>query len=570
MVTISNLGQSYGVIAPETISGYQLTLNKLAAYAGTTPPPTQISLSNQAAQLAGFGRTLDSLATSNSSFEDTRGLATISKLQADFAIAYKTASSRLTVAGLNANTQQNAGRTTAGLIGGASNISDVVSSYLATPNNKKEYDVFGNEVGGNSIFTAIGKALKSQNTRTNAALSLLGVYNRNKAADPYARKEPTKYSASGSTKIDVKVSNLTSQIVDIPLAKGLLPGNKFQIVTTTSDNTGGSSSQGISSTITTSNQNTTVAVDTNDPVGDDTRTTNLNLNLGDGSNVAFVSGSNDSTIRVGSGNNFVVAEGNSTIYGGSGDSILVGKNVISGKGNDTIFSSGFAYGGEGDDYIVLFNPSKLTDPKAPLPLAIGGSGNNTILANIKANVIGGQDNNNIILREGGSASSGDGKNVISAEGSAEVTVGNGNNDIHLVKGGSIIVGNGNNTLVSRTSATITVGSGVNDIELRQGGTVNYAVGGKVNALAIGKSDPTIVPPPINKINLTGLLYSDTTTSATLFSASIKQNSGSLGGFNVSIADAAINYTLHFSKNGQAQDVTISGGLISVGSIYAGV
>jgi hypothetical protein len=570
MVTISNLGQSYGVIAPETISGYQLTLNKLAAYAGTTPPPTQISLSNQAAQLAGFGRTLDSLATSNSSFEDTRGLATISKLQADFAIAYKTASSRLTVAGLNANTQQNAGRTTAGLIGGASNISDVVSSYLKTPNNKKEYDVFGNEVGGNSIFNAIGNALKRQNTRTNAALHLLGVYNQNKAADPYARKEPTKYSANGSTKIDVKVSNLTSQIVDIPLAKGLLPGNKYQIVTTAADNTGGSSSQGISSTITTSNQNTTVAVDTNDPVGEDTRTTNLNLNLGNGSNVAFVSGSNDSTIRVGNGSNFVVAEGNSTIYGGDGDSILVGKNVISGKGNDTIFSSGFAYGGEGDDYIVLFNPSKLTDPKAPLPLAIGGSGNNTILANIKANVIGGQDNNNIILREGGSASSGDGKNVISAEGVAEVTVGNGNNDVHLVKGGSIVVGNGNNILVSRTSATITLGSGSNDIELRQGGTVNYAVGGKVNALAIGLSDPTIVPPPINKINLTGLLYSDTTTSATLFSASIKQNSGSLGGFNVNIADAAINYTLHFSKNGQAQDVTISGGIISVGSIYAGV
>lgn len=570
MVTISNLGQSYGVIAPETISSYQLTLNKLAAYAGTTPPPTQISLSNQAAQLAGFGRTLNSIGEANSSFEDTRGLSTVSKLQADFAIAYKTASSRLTVAGLNANTQQSAGRTTAGLLGGASNIADVVSSYLKTPNNKKEYDVFGNETGSNSIFTAIGNALKKQNTRTNAALSLLGVYNQNKAADPYGRKEPTKYSANGSTKIDVKVSSLTSQVVDIPLAKGLLPGDKYQIVTTTSELGSGTRSEGISSTIKTSNQNTTVAVDTNDPVGEDTRTTNLNLNLGNGSNVAFVSGSNDSTVRVGSGSNFVVAEGNSTIYGGSGDSILVGKNVISSAGNDTIFSSGFAYGGEGDDYIVLFNPSKTTDPKAPLPLAIGGSGNNTILANIKANVIGGQDNNNIILRGGGSASSGNGKNVISAEDVADVTVGNGNNDIHLVKGGSIIVGDGNNTLVSRTRADITVGKGVNDIELRQGGTVNYAVGGKVNTLAIGLSDPAITPPPINKINLTGLLYSDTTTSATLFSASIKQTTGSLGGFNVSITDPAVKYSLHFSKNGQAQDVTIQGGIITVGSVYTGV
>ncbi len=569
MVTISNLGQSYGVIAPETISAYQLTLNKLAVYAGTTPPPTQISLSNQAAQLAGFGRTLDTLAASNSSFEDTRGLSTVSKLQADFAIAYKTASSRLTVAGLNANTQQNAGRTTAGLLGGASNISDVVSSYLKTPNNKKEYDVFGNETGGNAIFTAIGNALKKQNVRTNAALHLLGVYNQNKTADPYARREPTKYSANGSTKIDVKVSSLTSQIVDIPLAKGLLPANKYQIVTTTSDNTGGALSEGISSTITTSNQNTTVAVDTNDPLGDDTRTTNLNLNLGNGSNVAFVSGSNDSTIRAGSGSNFVVAEGNSTIYGGTGDSILVGKNVISGTGNDTIFSSGFAYGGKGDDYIVLFNPSSKTDPKAPLPLAIGGSGNNTILANIKANVIGGQDNNNIILRQGGSASSGNGKNIISAEELAEVTVGNGNNDIHLVKGGSIIAGNGNNVIVSRTRADITIGSGANDIELRQGGTINYAIGGKVNALAIGLSDPAITPPPINKINLSGLLYSDTTTSATLFTASIKQNAGTLGGFNVSVTDPNVKYSLHFSKNGQAQDVTIIGSVITVGSVYTG-
>ncbi len=569
MVTISNLGQSYGVIAPETISPYQLTLNKLAAYAGTTPPPTQISLSNQAAQLAGFGRTLDSIAAANSSFEETRGLSTIAKLQADFAIAYKTASSRLTVAGLNANTQQSAGRTTAGLLGGSSNIADVVSSYLKTPNNKKEYDVFGNEVGGNSVFNAIGKALKNQNTRTNAALHLLGVYSQNKAADPYARKEPTKYIANGSTKIDVKVSSLTSQIVDIPLAKGLLPNDRYQIVTTTPDNTGSSFNQGISSSVTTSNQNTTVAVDTNDPLGEDTRTTNLNLNLGNGSNVAFVSGSNDSTIRVGSGSNFVVAEGNSTIYGGDGDSILVGKNIISGKGNDTIFSSGFAYGGEGDDYIVLFNPSKTTDPNAPLPLAIGGSGNNTILANVKANVIGGQDNNNIILRQGGSASSGNGKNLISAEESAEVTVGNGKNDIHLVKGGSIIAGNGNNTLVSRTLAEITIGSGANDIELRQGGIVNYKAGGGVNKLAIGLSDPSITAPPPNKINLSGLLYSDTTISATLFSASVKQTGGTLGGFDISIADPAVNYTLHFSKNGQAQDVTISGGLISVGSIYAG-
>ena len=569
MSVISKLGTNYAVIAPPGVSANQKALNDIAAAAGNDAPPTLITLSTQAQELSTFASKLVGLTTANSTFEQSRGLSADGTAQDDLKTAYKNASQRVTLAGIRANSNQT-GPTTS-LFG--SSIS-TVADFLTKANEDAAQFNFTSDGSSNSgndssgIFKALAASYKAKNAAFAKALHLQT--GQTSKADPYSRKITTKYSANGNVQLDVKESALKGSSIDVAISKGLVPNDKISLVTTVAAGHATPTNQGVSVKVKTGDQNAVVALDTRDPYQEDTRTSSVDITTGNGSNVVYLAGTNDSTIRTGSGDSIVVAEGNSTILAGSGNDFLVGNNVSGGAGNDTIFASSFAYGGDGNDTITLFSVTNTPADDKNLPIAIGGNGNDTIIADVKANVIGGSGNDTIVLRQGGSVSSGDGVNKVTAEGSAEVTLGNGNNDVFLAAGGSATVGNGKNTLSASTFASFTVGKGNNQIQLQGGGNLNYTVGGGSNQVLIGAlpyNDKTNIGKP-NTITVTGGLYADFALNTTSVGFNLAENAGT-GVINGITVPGAEPVQLVFKNGTQQQVVTINNdGTVTTGNVFA--
>ena len=578
MTTISKLGTSYAVIAPTSYNASQKALNDVAAAAGNDPPPTQISLSTQAQELSSFSAKLVGLTTANSNFENSRGLNLSSDAQASLKTAYTTASQRLTITGIRANGAQNAAQGSSLLGAKISSVADFLTKANAdaasygNSDNSGFFDFTGSSNSGSDssdIFTTLAKQYKKKNAAFAQALKLQNGQTPTSASDPYDRKLATKYSTAGSTTLDVSESALKGSSVAVAIQKGLVPGDSVNLVTTVANGHTKSGAQGIAVNVKTGNQNAVVALDTRDPLESDSRTSAINVTTGNGSNVVYLAGTNDSVIHTGDGDNIVVAEGNATIFGGKGSDFLVGNNVSGGGGNDTIFASHFAYAGEGNNTITLFSVSSSAPDDKNLPTAIAGNGNNTILADVKGNVIAGNGANAIILRQGGSVATGDGASKITAEASADVTVGNGKNDIFLAAGGTATVGNGNNTIAASSFASVTLGSGSNQVQLQAGGNIDYKAGGGTNQVLIGPipQNDHDASHQVNTITLNNLLYSDITLTPVAQAAIIAENSGT-GSINITSVGGAQDVKLVFNKNGQQQIVTISNsGAVSVGNVY---
>jgi len=582
MTTIAKTGNSYAVLAPTTYNANQKALNDVAAAAGNDPPPTLISLTTQAQELTSFSKKLVSLSTANSNFESSRGVAAAGSAQDDLTKAYTTASQRLTIAGIQANGAQNKGAGASILGGKVSSVADFLTQANAdlasfTGGNGSDsfnFDFTGGSKssgssGGSDIFTTLAKSYQKKNALFAQQLSLKNGQTPAHAGDPYDRKLATKYATNGNAQLDVQETALKGSAIDVAIAKGLVPNDKISLVTTVANGRPTPTSDGVSVNVKTGKQNAVVAIDTRDPLESDTRTSAVNVTTGDGSNVVYLAGTNDSTIRTGKGDSFVVAEGNSTIYGGTGNDFLAGNNVIGGGGNDTIFASHFAYGGDGNNSITLFSVASTPPADDNLPFAIVNNGNNTIIGDVKSNIIAGNGKNTIVLRQGGSIAAGDGANKVTTEGSAEVTLGNGKNDVFLAGGGSVTVGKGDNIIAASTFASVTVGSGNNQVQLQAGGNLTYTAGGGTNSVLLGAplaSDKANATKP-NTITLNGLLYSDITLTPVAGAALIQENGGS-GQINITSIPGANDIQLVFVKDGQQQIVTIrNGGGVDVGSVY---
>ena len=577
MTTISKLGTSYAVIAPTSYSSSQKALNDVAAAAGNDAPPTQISLSTQAQELSSFSSKLVGLTTANSNFETSRGLDLSSDAQTSLKAAYTTASQRLTITGIRANGAQNAGQASSILGAKISSVADFLTQANSDAasygnNNSGLFDFAGSSNSGSDssdIFTTLAKRYKAKNAAFAQALKLQNGQTPANPSDPYARKLATKYSTAGNATLDVSESALKGSSVAVAIQKGLVPSDRVNLVTTVANGHTKSGPQGVAVNVKTGNQSAVVAIDTRDPLENDTRTSAVNVTTGNGSNVVYLAGTNDSVIHTGDGDNLVVAEGNATIFGGKGSDFLVGNNVSGGSGNDTIFASHFAYAGDGNNTVTLFSVASSAPDDKNLPTAIAGNGKNTILADVKGNVVTGNGANTIILRQGGSVATGDGANRITTEASADVTVGNGKNDIFLAAGGTATVGNGNNTIAASSFADVTIGSGSNQVQLQAGGNLTYSAGGGSNQVLFGQlsqSDHDLAH-QVNTITLNNLLYSDVTITPVAQAAIIAENSGT-GAINITSVNGAQDVRLVFNKNGQQQIVTISNsGAVSVGNVY---
>ena len=578
MTTISRLGTSYAVIAPTSYNSSQKALNDLASAAGNDAPPTRISLSTQAQELSSFSSKLVGLTSANSSFETLRGLALSTDAQASLKAAYTTASQRLSLAGIRANGAQGGGQASTLLGGKISSVADFLTqanSDAASYGNSNDsgfFDFAGSTNSGSDssdIFATLAKRYKAKNAAFALSLKLQNGQQPQNGADPYDRKLATKYATSGNATLEVAEAALKGSSVAVAIQKGLVPGDSVKLVTTVANGHSTPTNQGVSVKVKTGDKNAVVAIDTRDPLEGDSRTSAIDVTTGEGSNVVYLAGTNDSVIHTGNGDNIVVAEGNATIFGGKGSDFLVGNSVSGGGGDDTIFASHFAYGGDGNNTITLFSVSSETPKDSDLPIAIAGNGNNTILADVKGNVIAGNGKNAIILRQGGSVAAGDGANTITAEGSADVTVGNGKNDVFLAAGGSVTLGNGNNQVSASNFASVALGKGNNQVQLQAGGNVTYSAGGGTNQVLIGptlKTD-TDSAHQINTITLDNLLYSDVTLTPVAQAAIITENSGT-GSLNLTTVDGAKDVQLIFKKNGQQQIVTLhNSGSVDVGSVY---
>ena len=546
MTTISRLSTSYAVVAPTSYNSSQKALNDLAAAAGNDAPPTQISLTTQAQELSSFSQKLLGLTSANSNFETSRGLDLSTDAQKSLTSAYTTAAQRLTLTGIRANGAQNAGQASTLFGGTISSVADFLTQaskdQASYGNDTGTFDFTGSTNSGSDsadIFTTLANQYKKKNAAFAQALSLKNGQASKTGADPYDRKLATKYSTSGNTQLDVAESALKGSSVPVAIQKGLIPGDSVNLVTTVASGHSTPTNQGVSVKIKTGDQNAVVAVDTRDPLESDTRTSALDITTGNGSNVVYVAGTNDSVIHTGNGDNIVVAEGNATIFGGTGSDFLVGNNVSGGGGNDTIFASHFAYAGQGNNTVTLFSVSSTPPDDSNLPTAIVGNGNNTVLADVKGNVVAGNGNNVIIARQGGSIAAGDGANKVTTEASADVTLGNGKNDVFLAAGGTATVGNGNNTIAASSFASVTLGSGSNQVQLQAGGNVTYAAGGGSNQVLLGPISPsdTDSSHQVNTITLNNLLYSDVTLTPVSQAAIISENSGT-GAINITSVGGA--------------------------------
>lgn len=577
MTTISRLSTGYAVVAPTSYNANQKALNDLAAAAGNDAPPTQISLTTQAQELSSFSQKLVGLTSANSNFETSRGLALTADQTKALTTAYTTAAQRLTLTGIQANGKQNAAQGSTLLGGTISSVADFLTqanSDLASygSNSTGFFDFTGSSNSGSDssdIFATLAKQYKAKNAAFARALSLKNGQTSKTGADPYDRKLATKYSTNGNSQLDVSESALKGSSIAVPIEKGLVPGDSVNLVTTVANGHATPTNQGVSVNVKTGDQNSTVALDTRDPLQNDTRTSAINITTGNGSNVVYVAGTNDSVIHTGTGDNIVVAEGNATIFGGTGSDFLVGNNVSGGGGNDTIFASHFAYAGDGNNTVTLFSVSSTPPDDSNLPIAIVGNGNNTVLADVKGNVVAGNGANVIIARQGGSIAAGDGANKVTTEASADVTLGNGKNDVFLAAGGTATVGKGDNTIAASAFASVTIGAGNNQVQLQAGGNLTYTAGGGNNQVLIGPvaSSDKDASHQINTITLNNLLYSDVTLTPVSQAAIIAENGGT-GSINITSVGGAQDVKLVFNKNGQQQIVTIhNNGNVDVGNVY---
>jgi Ca2+-binding RTX toxin-like protein len=549
MVEISKTAGSYVYVAPPGLNANQKTLNEAADLAGRARPGPTISLGIQARELEQFGGNLANLIQPLGESERNRGFADVDALSLSQVAAYQTAAARLRQSAAQANGKA---ASVSPLAGGNNSIATLVASSVRT---------------NGTILGALYS--RTQGASNNAIASLLRIqagYNPTPAADPFSRRLVTTYGAGGAANLEVRRVALTASTQAIAVDPGSANTDTFDALTLVADGGPTSASEGFAITAKGGAQNDTFVIDTRDPAEQDSRLSKVQIDTGAGSDVVRISGANYSVVNAGDGNDFVVAEGESIISGGAGDDILVGNTVSGDEGNDLIYSTSFASGGTGDDTVVLFG---LGDPETQEPgIAFGGEGNDTILADIQAAVEGGEGNDNITLRNGGSAFGGGGDDLITIQVDGEADGGDGNDDILLLAGGTALGGVGDDKLTASGYAELSGGKGNDVLSLYGGGIARFAKGDGQDRLLVAEPEPAegaINLPQPSKVIFDDLLYSDVTATGSNGFVSVSIN-GTTDKIEVNVVDQTQPLELTFRNGAQEQVVTFFKGTLTAGPV----
>ncbi len=540
MVAIARNSASYALIAPVSIKPGADALRKVAQAAGNSVSTTQTTLTGQSGELTRFVNKVATESDPVAALETARGLTRSAEISTAVADALKSVQQRFI------QTQAANGSRPATTNGNASGAALVAMLKEAISSDEDSFDF--------SMLVARPSASKVKPNQISITAA------RQNQPDVFDRSIPLTTAVGGMAKIDVSRTALSAQTIDVLLDPGNPSLGGVQRLVYTPSGTATNGNDGFSIKASTGKADDTVVLDTRDTTEEDTRLSFIDLDTGDGSDIVFIAGNNVAKVNAGAGDDMVAVEGDGIVYGGDGNDLIFARTASGDAGDDVIYSDGFASGGDGDDMITLFSLDAENDDVTKI--AFGGAGNDTIVASVKAAIDGGDGDDILILRDGGTAGGGAGNDKISAWANATIEGGAGNDDILLFTGGSADGGDGDDKIEANNYATISGGKGADTVTMNGGGTYKFAKGDGSDTVTMEKAKPQaddLNKAPLNTIIIDGYSASELNVNLTALDVTLTPTAISQTQDKLSVRrEVAGNMQIIFRKNGQQQILTING------------
>jgi Ca2+-binding RTX toxin-like protein len=539
MVEITRNSGNYAFIASVGYKQNAEALQKISQAAGSSAQITETSLSGQSADLQRFVERVAPEAETAAAFETARGINRSVEITESIQEALKSAQFRIA-------TSDSANKTRAFGANG-SNQNDSVVTLLSGAISKD-----------NNFSFAFLETSSSRNTQ---ALSQIKVTAANQdQGDPFGRKAAIATSVSGAATVLITRAALQSTRVEVFLDKKDQSLGSYATELFAADGAFQSDNDGFAISSATGAADDTVIFDTRDATEEDGRLSAIDLDTGAGSDFVFIAGNNVTKLNAGEGDDFIVVEGDSVIDGGEGNDLIFARTASGDEGDDILFSNGFASGGAGDDIITLFTLDAENDSSAKI--AYGGTGNDQIIAAVRGNIDGGDGNDVLILRDGGTAGGGSGDDRISAYSNATIEGGEGNDDIFLLENGKVDAGAGDDTIVANRYSSVSGGQGNDIVTLEGGGEYIFRKGDGVDKVEIGQikfADDEQNKNQQNRIILDGYSYADLNLDITAVDIQVTPKEGGDAADNLSVRREVLGkFQIVFRKDGQEQTLTIDG------------
>lgn len=497
MVEIADRSTNSAFVTAAGVRQGARALSQVSQAAGREVELTQSNLRTQANNLNSFSNRVGQLSAALNGLEESRGIIRTAELSDALQRATKRSVNRLLQVESAANAR--AASQPLGLSGGAT-IADVIGSLGSNDTS-----------AGRAIIGALGNALRGGSAKKPIPVSIFATAAtaNQKFGDIFERQLPTKIQAQGRATVDVTRRALEAEIGNVVInpddPEAVLPTVRVRDAGTATR-----SNEGFVVRANAGNNGSTVVLDLSDPGGEDTRLSTIDVTGGDGSDVIFLGGANNATVRAGGGNDYVMSDGNAELYGGTGDDILFGNHVFGDEGDDVLFGNALAIGGAGNDRITMFatGPDDAENPTDGL--AFGGDGDDIIIGEARTSADGGDGNDAISLRAGGFANGGAGNDRLTAFADATLEGGAGDDDVLLLAGGTVDGGDGKDDITATFYATVSGGRGNDLVRMNTGGIYRFAKGDGADNVLMGSTLTGQVADwgKTNRIELSGFARSD--------------------------------------------------------------
>ncbi len=547
MVAIARNSGSYALIAPVSIKPGADALRKVAQAAGNSVSTTQTTLTLQSGELSRFVKQVATESDPVAALETARGLTRSAEISTAVADALKSVQQRFMQA-QSANSSRPA--SASGTAAGAALVAMLRESISG---DEDSFDF--------SMLLTRTSSSKVKPNQINVTAA------RQNQPDVFDRSIPLTTAVGGMAKIDVTRTALAGQTVDVLLDPGNPSLGGVPRLLYTPSGAPQNGNEGFYIKASTGKADDTVVLDTRDSTEEDTRLSSIDLDTGEGSDIVFIAGNNVAKVDAGAGDDMVAVEGDGIVYGGEGNDLIFARTASGDVGDDVIYSDGFASGGDGDDAITLFTLDAENDDT--LKIAYGGAGNDQIVASVKAAIDGGDGDDVLMLRDGGTAGGGAGADKISAWADATVEGGAGNDDILLFFGGAADGGDGDDKIETNTYATAGGGRGADTVVMNGGGTYKFAKGDGSDKVTMekAKAQPDdINKAPVNTIIIDGYSASDMNVNLTAMDVTLTPTAISNTQDKLSVSrEIAGNMQIIFRKDGQQQILSINGLTQSLGA-----
>ncbi len=547
MVAIARNSGSYALIAPVSIKPGADALRKVAQAAGNSVSTTQTTLTGQSGDMTRFVNKVSKESDPVAALETARGLTRSAEISTAVADALKAVQQRFM------QTQSANSSRPASTNGNSSGAALVAMLKEAMAGDEDAFD-----------FSMLVTRPSSTKVKPNQ-ISITAA--RQNQPDVFDRSIPLTTAVGGMAKIDVSRTALSAQTVDVLLdpSNPSLGGVQRLVYTPSGAATNGN--DGFFVKASTGKADDTVVLDTRDSTEEDTRLSFIDLDTGEGSDLVFIAGNNIAKVNAGAGDDMVAVEGDGIVYGGDGNDLLFARTASGDAGDDVIYSDGFASGGDGDDTITLFSLDAENDDVTKI--AYGGAGEDLIVASVEAAIDGGDGDDVLILRDGGTAGGGSGADKISAWSNATVEGGAGNDDILLFFGGSADGGDGDDKIETNNYGTVSGGKGADTVTMNGGGTYKFAKGDGADSVTMEKvkiQADDVNKAPVNTLIIDDYSASEMTVNLTALDVTLTPTALSPTQDRLSVRrEIAGNMQIIFRKNGQQQILTINGLTQSLGA-----